>query len=219
MSTIRLPQGLVFVSDLIEATVSQQPDLRGRLHASLGNGRHASVELSNRDQARQVQLLHFAKMCRDGKLTPRSPLSGVPVDFELSEANRCVVTWPEAQAFAASLGLTLEPKVATVEPEHPEPYEAQRNRADEPTHDWAELARTEARTIYADRRKNIGTSPSLEVLGDEVARKFRERGITGPSGHPLTGSYIKRHALQGHGITSSTSKLLATLNTRGKRGK
>ena len=73
--------------------------------------------------------------------------------------------------------------------------------------DWQEAARDEAKRIRTDRAARLGTAPSLEVLGDEVARVFRSRGVTGPNGHPLTGTYIKRHALQGHGITSPADKL------------
>lgn len=81
--------------------------------------------------------------------------------------------------------------------------------------DWQTQARDEARRIRTERAKR-GLFPPLEVLGDEVARTFRECGINGTNGHPLTGAYIKRHALQGHGITNDTDRLKAALNARGK---
>ena len=83
-------------------------------------------------------------------------------------------------------------------------------------HDWQVLAREEARSIRKDRAERLGTAPSLAVLGDEVAKHFRTRGINGPNGHPLTGAYIKRHALQNQGITSPADKLRAMGKHRGK---
>ena len=84
-----------------------------------------------------------------------------------------------------------------------------------PVPDWKDQARSEARSIRKERAA-LGRFPGLKDLGNEVARHFRERGITGSNGHALTGAYIKRHALQGHGITTDTDRLKATLNTRGK---
>lgn len=81
---------------------------------------------------------------------------------------------------------------------------------------WQAIARKEARSIRKDRSERLGTSPSLEVLGDEVAKVFRELHITGPNGHALAGAYIKRHALQGHGITSPADKLRSMGKHRGK---
>ena len=82
--------------------------------------------------------------------------------------------------------------------------------------DWQELAREEAKQIRTDRAKLLGTFPNLGVLGDEVAQIFRSRDITGTNGHALTGAYIKRHALQGHGITSPADKLRSMKKHRGK---
>ena len=82
--------------------------------------------------------------------------------------------------------------------------------------DWQEAARDEAKRIRTDRAARLGTAPSLEVLGDEVAKVFRAREITGPNGHPLTGAYINRWALQGHGVTSPADKLRSIGKHRGK---
>ena len=82
--------------------------------------------------------------------------------------------------------------------------------------DWQEIAREEAKQIRTDRAKLLGTFPNLGVLGDEVAQIFRSRDITGTNGHALTGAYIKRHALQGHGITSPADKLRSMKKHRGK---
>lgn len=80
---------------------------------------------------------------------------------------------------------------------------------------WKDQARAEALLLRAEG-KAVGRFPPLGHLGDEVARLFRERRITGPNGHALTGAYIKRHALQGHGITTDAERLKARLKTRGK---
>lgn len=80
---------------------------------------------------------------------------------------------------------------------------------------WKGLARDEARRIRKERESK-GLFPSLDDLGEEVAREFRTRGIVGPNGHPLKGNTIKRQALQGHGITNDAAKLRRTLSKRGK---
>jgi hypothetical protein len=80
---------------------------------------------------------------------------------------------------------------------------------------WQEEARKEARRIYAKSAKG-GVYYSLESLGDQVAAHWRKLGINGPNGQPLCGAYIKRHALQGHGITQQAGKLRSTPIKRGK---
>jgi hypothetical protein len=80
---------------------------------------------------------------------------------------------------------------------------------------WMEIARIEARHIRKERVAK-GWFPNLLVLAEEVAKLFNERGITGPNGHALSADTIKRHALQGYGITNDAAKLRQTLNKRGK---
>ena len=81
--------------------------------------------------------------------------------------------------------------------------------------DWKQVARDEARRIRKDR-KGLGWTPNLVILSEEVATLFLARGINGPNGLALTGAYIKRWALQGHGITNDADRLRSTLNARGK---
>jgi len=83
------------------------------------------------------------------------------------------------------------------------------------TPSWQELARVEATRI---RKESVATSqfPGLARLGDMVADLFRKQGIFGPNGHALQGAYIKRHALQGFGITSRVDRLRSAAKSRGK---
>lgn len=85
-----------------------------------------------------------------------------------------------------------------------------------PADGWNVLAKDMARAIIQrDKAKDL--FPSQENIADEIARSFRESGVYGPSAKPLSGSYIKRHALKG--ISSATPRKLSTSIRRGKQGK
>lgn len=78
---------------------------------------------------------------------------------------------------------------------------------------WKEKARNSASLIIKrDRAK--GLYPSQLHISDEIAKQFRNDGVNGNGGKPLTGAYIKRHALKG--ISSEQGKQLSTTNSRGK---
>ena len=78
---------------------------------------------------------------------------------------------------------------------------------------WKEEARVRAfEIIERDRRKSL--YPSQELIADEIAKDFRRDGVRGAGGKPLTGAYIKRHALKG--ISSAEVKQLSIENCRGK---
>ncbi len=79
--------------------------------------------------------------------------------------------------------------------------------------EWKEQAREMAREIIA-RQKANDLYPSQEAVADEIAREFRLAGVVGAGRKPLTGTYIKRHALKG--ISSATGKQLSTSIRRGK---
>ena len=133
--------------------------------------------------------------------------AGDPATDELYTISR-----DELAQLADLHGLTLEGAA-------PVPEVAGRQSLSEPiagaASDWKQFARDEARRIRKDR-KGLGWTPNLMILGEEVAALFLARGINGPNGHALTGAYIKRWALQGHGITNDTDRLRSTLNARGK---
>ena len=77
------------------------------------------------------------------------------------------------------------------------------------------MAHARQRAIEIIRRQRIKDCfPSQLVIADEIAREFREAGIFGTSGTPLTGVYIKRHALRG--ISSAQAKLQSTKPRRSK---
>ena len=71
---------------------------------------------------------------------------------------------------------------------------------------WAE------EIIKRQRAKDF--HPSQEHIADEIAREFRADGVVGAGGKPLTGAYIKRHALKG--ISSAQNRQLSTSIRRGK---
>lgn len=81
---------------------------------------------------------------------------------------------------------------------------------DEP---WKEKARAHAcEIIKRDGAKDL--YPSQVHVADEIAKQFRLNGVKGVDGKPLTGAYIKRHALKG--ISSAQSKLVSTVMRQSK---
>lgn len=78
---------------------------------------------------------------------------------------------------------------------------------------WKVKARDRANDIIK-RQQERDYYPSQENIADKIAREFRKDGIVGAGGKPLTGAYIKRHALKG--ISSAKGRQLSTSIRRGK---
>lgn len=78
---------------------------------------------------------------------------------------------------------------------------------------WKAKARKRADEIIK-RQRAKDLHPSQEDIADEIAREFRADGVMGAGGKPLTGAYIKRHALKG--ISSAQNRQLSTSIRRGK---
>lgn len=78
---------------------------------------------------------------------------------------------------------------------------------------WLDKVREMAVAIIERDRMN-DLFPSQVNIADEIARKLRDQNFVGPGGKPLSGSYIKRHGL--NGISSAIHK---SRSTRIKRGK
>ena len=78
---------------------------------------------------------------------------------------------------------------------------------------WKAKARERADEIIK-RQRAKDLHPSQEDIADEIAREFRADGVMGAGGKPLTGAYIKRHALKG--ISSAQNRQLSTSIRRGK---
>jgi len=78
---------------------------------------------------------------------------------------------------------------------------------------WKAKAQKRADEIIK-RQRAKDLHPSQEDIADEIAREFRADGVMGAGGKPLTGAYIKRHALKG--ISSAQNRQLSTSIRRGK---
>ena len=78
---------------------------------------------------------------------------------------------------------------------------------------WKVKARQRAEEIIK-RQRAKDFHPSQEHIADEIAREFRADGVVGAGGKPLSGAYIKRHALKG--ISSAQNRHLSTSIRRGK---
>ncbi len=84
-----------------------------------------------------------------------------------------------------------------------------------PAPEWQSAAQTKAREIIKHQRvKDL--YPSQTDIADQIAKEFRAATppIVGAGGKPLTGAYIKRHALKG--ISSAQGRQLSTSPRRGK---
>lgn len=126
-------------------------------------------------------------------------------DFETVAAD-CLVVGDDVHALAdAFCEAPAQPQAAAPEPQH----------HPKTPPEWIELARKRAREIIA-RQAAKDLFPSLNNVADEIAREFRRDGIVGAGGKPLTGSSIKRRALQGTGISSAKGRQLSTSPRRGK---
>jgi len=78
---------------------------------------------------------------------------------------------------------------------------------------WETEAQKRAIEIIERQRKLDLYPPQIDIA-DEVAKDFRAAGVVGAGKKPLTGAYIKRHALKG--ISSEQGKQLSTTTSRGK---
>lgn len=113
--------------------------------------------------------------------------------------------WLERAGFPFRWPLNPEPQAAT-----PAPVVA--DSADD-GEAWKAKARERADEIIK-RQRAKDLHPSQEDIADEIAREFRADGVMGAGGKPLTGAYIKRHALKG--ISSAQNRQLSTSIRRGK---
>jgi hypothetical protein len=94
----------------------------------------------------------------------------------------------------------------------PEPQAAPEQTAAPVADDWKAKACDRAVEII-ERQRVKDLYPSQQNIADEIAREFRRDGVMGADGKPLSGAYIKRHALKG--ISSAQNKLRSTSIHRG----
>jgi hypothetical protein len=125
----------------------------------------------------------------DAQIAPKSPIASakIPAKSETTEA-RQAPTDGSASTRPANPAASVPPN-------------------------WKVLARTKA-TEFITRQRAKDLFPSQVDVADEIARDFRASEIVGDGGKPLTGAYIKRHALKG--ISSARGKQLSTSPRQGK---
>ena len=93
------------------------------------------------------------------------------------------------------------------------PNEPARNVGASGGEPWTSKARNLASEIIM-RQRAKDLYPNQIDIADEISRKFRLEGVVGSDNKPLSGAYIKRHAL--NGISSAVVKQLSTKTGRGK---
>ena len=95
----------------------------------------------------------------------------------------------------------------------PETLAISRDKTSPP--EWIGLAQERAKAIYKEYKAR-DSYPNQITVADLIAKEFRDKGITGTGGKPLSGATIKRHALTG--ISSARQRQLSTTIKRGKWG-
>ena len=117
---------------------------------------------------------------------------------------------PELSAMAATVPPATQVAAPAQTAATPAPVETENASG---ATEWKAKARAQAAEIIK-RQGEKDLYPSIIDIADEIARDFRRDGVMGASGKPLSGGYIKRHALKG--ISSAISKQLSTTIRRGK---
>lgn len=81
------------------------------------------------------------------------------------------------------------------------------------SNEWVSEAQNRAHEIIKEQRAR-DLYPGQLGIADQIAREFRAAGKFGADGKPISGAYIKRHALKG--ITSAIGKQLSTSKRQSK---
>jgi hypothetical protein len=151
-----------------------------------------------------------------GELTPRSPTHLAPVPDDYSYLDDCFVTIANLTKFAAKLDIGVRVADSAIKPKAAAPQAtvlASKRASGGMEPEWKVKARRRAEEIIK-RHSVKGLYPNQKDIADEIANEFRRDGVVGAGGKPLTGAYIKRHALRG--ITSAKGTTLSTAIRRGK---
>lgn len=207
---------LVSIEELLNSTAAAvQPD--DQIYAIVDASDPDAVgEISFREQARKVHFVAFAEAVNQGRITARSMATRIPFrewpPAHLSWERACEVhgvTQADADKFCAELALNRQ---QLPQPQAAAPAPVVADSPDD-GESWKAKARQRADEIIK-RQRAKDLHPNQEAIADEIAREFRTDGVVGAGGKPLTGAYIKRHAL--NGISSAAGKQLSTSIRRGK---
>lgn len=153
-----------------------------------------------------------------GELVVRDPRTCLPMKSPQARTFWEVVTpadlnaWLEQQAGPYRWNVDATEAEPQAEPGSARPAPVKDMSADD-GEKWKQKARQRADEIIK-RQRAKDLHPSQEAIADEIAREFRQACIVGAGGKPLTGAYIKRHALKG--ISSAQNRQLSTSVRRGK---
>ena len=154
----------------------------------------------------------FLPICEQLSIQPRMRYRPTFMDYtwkSLENDTLYTIGHDEFSRVAELFGLAVAVRPAPEPQAAPEATEG----ASDGNEAWKGKARERAyEFIKRDRQKDL--YPSQMDLADEIAKEFRRDGVMGADGKPLTGAYIKRHAL--NGISSAQGKQLSTARSRGK---
>lgn len=165
-----------------------------------------AASLGWHEGARDTLKNQFMQAARSGLLTVRHPHTDAPYRPDPVHDFYELVTPADVNEWAARGGVSwrwevhsLEPKAAPVVTPAPTA--------------WVGMAKARAVEIIK-RQREKDLYPSQTDIADEIAREFRRDVVMGADGKPLSGGYIKRHALKG--ISSAQDKRRSTSIRRGK---
>lgn len=197
-------------------------ELRPRYEAQVAErhakGRYTLDEVSRliaeqegwNDAGRKEVLGNLIKAADDGQLRVRTPETGNVTHPQTVRHFHEVVLSDDVNDWAVQSGNHWHWSVKSKMLSEPEESESASGGGDE---SWESKSRIRANEIIKrDGLKDL--YPSQVNIADEIAKEFRGDGVMGADGKPLSGAYIKRHALTG--ISSARGKQLSTSMRRGK---
>lgn len=149
-----------------------------------------------------VHILNFNPHPDPAIVPPQLVLDGfVPISGAINQGRAQALEW----------SAVLDGKEPPTPAEPPQPVPAETCANDD--EDWKCKARQMASEIIK-RQRAKDLYPNQKDIADEIAGRFRADRVMGAGGKPLTGAYIKRHALKG--ISSAQNRQPSTSIRRGK---
>lgn len=150
--------------------------------------------------------LHFSI-----NLLPVQPTTQLDDDAFLTT----ILFFEDFVAFANAVGIAIEFPKSEEKSVQDLVVQLQLQNKDNKNGDWITIARELAEKFIKVQAGN-DLYPSQIHIAEHVAQQMRAERVFGAEGKPLSGAYIKRHALKG--ISSAVSKQTSTTIKRSKQG-
>ena len=197
------------MADAVVAKYARAPSEVFLWHFDNGETRRTNANETARTVAHQEAVLEIFRLIEVGEIVALTP-SFMPAALPVLHSDfwRRIILREQAEQILQRLPRATQ----APQPQAAAPAPVVNVSADV-CEEWKDKARQRALEIIV-RQKAKDLYPPQVDIADEIAREFRAAGVVGADGKPLTGAYIKRHAL--NGISSATGRQLSTSPRRGK---